>query len=452
MGVLERFDPPAYLSDFDGIPGQRLAWHRFLMACFDQAIASEQTVLGPNHQVQFFNPVSYDPGGVLLTQPIVWNAFPKELLRTFGRAEALRQADQLWPLRQYRNSTTPGSPLFEASTYRPQVEYCEWHVTRDPDSNKIKRVTFTSEPPEFWSALAGTAQTVAQSDGTMLVTVPFPGDIDRLVDLYRHHISPAVQRHDLFAESDITSPIDGPLVRKGDYNPYNKWNTVYGAMHLCAPPNSISAEIQLGADATILYVNGKKQAVVEPQALVCCAAYGGPDRNSDPTIGATVNALARLGAMVTLPNPVGLYMDHIDLSGWHAPDAADVSTFVHVARGQETMIERLVVETPPESPYLLGDVTIGGEPIQYGGQIAECITVKLVGAAGALGAVQNRRMPCTHACCLDAANATSVARPQIEAGEEPPPGMTIAFAEEGAVTMPAVTTRVRAAFGVRRRI
>ena len=58
--------------------------------------------------------------------------------------------------------------------------------------------------------------------------------------------------------------------------------------------------------------------LIEPDALICYAAYGGPNRNSDPTIGATVNALARLGAYVTLRNPVGLYMDHIDLSGWSA--------------------------------------------------------------------------------------------------------------------------------------
>ena len=89
-----------------------------------------------------------------------------------------------------------------------------------------------------------------------------------------------------------------------------------------------AAQFDLGggtpADATVLYRNGRGEPVVEPSALICCAGYGGPDRNSDPTIGATVNALARLGAMITLPNPVGLYMDHIDLSGWQAPDGVQV--------------------------------------------------------------------------------------------------------------------------------
>lgn len=48
------------------------------------------------------------------------------------------------------------------------------------------------------------------------------------------------------------------------------------------------------------------------------------------------------------------------------------------------MIERLVVEVPSETGFTVGDLKIAGIPIRYGGQIAECITVKLVGAAAQL--------------------------------------------------------------------
>src|SRR5205814_1493454 len=105
------------------------------------------------------------------------------------------------------------------------------------------------------------------------------------------------------------------------------------------------------------------------------------NRNSDPTIGASVNALARLGANVTLRNPVGLFMDHIDLSGWRAPDGKGVEDCVQIVRGLPGMIERMVVEAPASRGFDLGDITIAGVPISYGGQIAECITVKLVGLA-----------------------------------------------------------------------
>ena len=69
---------------------------------------------------------------------------------------------------------------------------------------------------------------------------------------------------------------------------------------------------------------------MEPEALISYAGYGGPNRNSDPTIGASVNALARLGVPVTLRNPVGLYMDHIDLSGWQTPDGKDAAEPWHL--------------------------------------------------------------------------------------------------------------------------
>jgi hypothetical protein len=166
--------------------------------------------------------------------------------------------------------------------------------------------------------------------------------------------------------------------------------------------------------------------VARPGELICCSAYGGSDRNSDPTIGSSVNALARLGAMITLPNPVGLYMDHIDLSGWSAPDASDVSEYVRIVRGRPGMIERLLVEVPAERGFTVSDLAIGGERIRYGGQIAECITVKLVGSAAALGSTQNAPIPCVGRCCVDPAHASQLNRTQ-DLDAPIPPGEVAAF-------------------------
>jgi hypothetical protein len=184
---------------------------------------------------------------------------------------------------------------------------------------------------------------------------------------------------DLIPTQDLRDAKGKVWAPKGQYNIYNKWNTTHGIAHLNSPPNSLVAEIILGADASLLYVNPEGKALVEPEALIGYADYGGANRNSDPTIGATVNAIARLGAFITLRNPVGLYMDHIDLSGWVAPDGEAVDDCVRVVRGTPEMIERLVVEVPLARGFRVGDITINGEPIRYGGQIAECITVKLVG-------------------------------------------------------------------------
>jgi hypothetical protein len=380
---------------------------------------------------QYYNAATFDPGGVLVEQAVTWNAFPKELLRRYGRDRALLLADMPWPIERYRAPSPDPTNTAGMSgvRYRPQEEYCEWHVTRDPDTGQIRRVTFTSEPPEFWQALFG----VVPGDGDTVPDMPFPGDQDLLLQHYRDMVSPDVQPDDLVAANDIKDATGFTWINKGQYNFYNKWNTTHGIVHLCSPPNSLVAEVQLGGDGTVLRNDPKGRLLVEPDALIAYANYGGPNRNSDPTIGATVNALARLGAYVTLKNPVGLYMDHIDLSGWRAPDGGNVSDFVRITRGTPGMIERLVVEAPPGRMLGVEDLTIAGEPIRFGGQIAECITVKLVGLANLLPTpVKRPAIPTKMRASIDPFDARTVGRSQ-PATAPLPPGTVEAFLNEGTV-------------------
>jgi hypothetical protein len=432
MALLQRFDPPALLADLDRVPGGRESWDQFVKTCFSWAIDAQRSRVVYRGErpgtVQFYSPSDYDPGGPVVEQAIVWNAFPKELLVRFGRERALVYADRLWPWNAYRNLNydplAPGQAAKDRDAvawYRPQDEYCEWHVDRDPLTGAVRRVTFTSEPPEYWQAIFG--GTTIIDDG---VSATFPGNRDLALDLYRALIGPNVQPDDL----TVKEPFLG--MARGDYNPYNKWNTTHGVVHLGAPPNSLAAEIRLGADATVQYRNGRGEAVVDADALVCCASYGGPERNSDPTIGATVNALARAGAMVTLVNPVGLYMDHIDLTGWEPPKGISVQECAKIVRGSPGMIERLVVEPPADSGVSLSDFTIAGEPILYGGQIAECITVKLVGGGTRLGSVHNGLTTCVSRCCLDPHFASRLGG-EIPLNVPTPFGQVDAFSANGRI-------------------
>jgi hypothetical protein len=56
--------------------------------------------------------------------------------------------------------------------------------------------------------------------------------------LYQQFVSPDVQRADLLID--------------GRYDPWNKWNTELGAMHLTHPSNALQAEVFLAGDATVL--------------------------------------------------------------------------------------------------------------------------------------------------------------------------------------------------------
>lgn len=412
MSVLAMFDPPANLPDFDDIPDQRQQWSAAISGWIDESIDSEIAAFAADPQTkgqpcQFFNATREMPEGAL-RQDIVWNAFPKTLRLGYGLPEAYRIADELVCMTAPRPGL-PTAPPFQTGLpwslvyYRPLDEYCEWRVERDPQTGKIARITFTSEPPEYWQAMHGdTLQDVA---GTTF-KYAFHGDPRKLLALYREYVSPYVQYEDLICHQDyLTAGDDGqPVVQyqKGAYNPYNKWNTTHGIMHLSQPNNTIAAEIKLGADATVLRRKGHRLVTVA-DALVCCSGYGGTTRSSDPTIGGSVNALARLGAYVTIDNPIGLYMHDLNTEGWTKPNGEPIAAeeYFRVLRGDrgKGQIERAVLEVPASEGFTVSDIRIAGVPIRFGGQVAEHINIKLTGLAGGLGQFKNKALPCATKCC-----------------------------------------------------
>jgi hypothetical protein len=427
MPLLPKFDPPANLSDFAraasaahkarqapstakanrpsaahpapaGPPKLTAAqqWNRYISACFDVSIAelldSIPNPPGQPHTPQFFNAARIDAGPDFIEQPVYWNAFPKRLLTRFGRERALEAADMLWPHEEATSNTfdpflaTNLSKLARACAgrappahstqrwVRPQDEYCEWRVERDR-TGRIKRVTFTSEPPEYWTALYGGDVVVGDTE----LTYHFDGSPTYCAQLY---------------SSFMRRPITAAQLKDpgGNYDPMNGWNTTHGIAHLSnIDVNSIAAEIKLAADSTVLRLGYQGPAahwasarglVVHPEHLCCVSKYGDPMRNSDPTIGACGNAMARTGALFTLKNPVGIYLDHIDTSGWELKGRrgrVDWRKWCVVTRGDAAHIERVVVQAPKGSGATLADLMIGGEELKFGGQIAECITVRLTG-------------------------------------------------------------------------
>jgi hypothetical protein len=110
----------------------------------------------------------------------------------------------------------------------------------------------------------------------------------------------------------------------------------------------------------------------------------------------------------------------------------EIEECVRVVRGEprKRLIERLVVEVPRASGFTVSDLAIGGVPIAFGGQIAECITVKLVGTAAALGSVHNAPSACGNRCCVDPAYAVALGK-AIPNGQPAPPGTVVPFQLEG---------------------
>jgi hypothetical protein len=365
MGPSVLLSPPGNLSDFKK-PGSKPAWsEKFLSPTLDEGIARTQTYL-KGLPSQFFNPAKGSPAGTPAELPIRWPGFPRRLENSdLSPEEAFRQAELI-------SGTFVGR-------FVNQDEYLEWFVTRDPRTNKITRIDFTCEGPEYWEFLATHEPEV-------------------LLALYQKHISPKVKLPD--------------LVTAKKYNPHNVWNFTMGAMHLIQPSNALSAEIFIAADATILRKNPDGSLKTDAQDLIQCAQYGVPERASDPHIGDLVNGLARQGYVISLKDPIGLYMSRPNLLGFSTPDGKAVGQeWFKITRGSEQFILRGVFRSPPGSQYVVGDVQIGGIPIDFGGQVAKVIDMGLVGVAHGKGSIQSPAFPCV--ATMNLAVRRGVARAHI---------------------------------------
>ncbi|MGH3869684.1 MAG: hypothetical protein ACRDQ4_26995 [Pseudonocardiaceae bacterium] len=337
---LPRFDPPGGLSDL-AQPGQE-QWSTIISDAVDTAIAGRTDHSNDSPRAQYYNLTKTDTADDAKFQEVSWIAFPRVVkLNSVSDRQRWQRAD---------------------ASRDVQDEYCEWSVTRRADG-KITRVTFTCEGPEYWELLAQTQP-------------------DTVVQLYQEFVNPAVQQNDLFDSSS-------------NYIPRNRWNstTTDGAMHLVQSANTLSAEIELSAAASIVRVKNGQELTAE-QDLVECAQYGVPQRNSDPHIGGVVNSVARLKADLALSNPVGLYFKDLVTDGWATPDGSDPKTYWTFIRGDAEHPVRAVYEVPSDKGFTVSDITILSQPINFGAQITDFISIKLTAVACRFGASTAAPMAC----------------------------------------------------------
>jgi len=332
-----------------------------LSGLFDDAVQATQSHL-KGLPSQFFNPAFGIPSSAPAELPIKWPGFPR-----------LLENSNLPPQEQLRRAELITGTFI--GRYQHQDEYLEWFVARDAPSQKITRIEFTCEGPEYWDFLA-------------------THEPNLLLDLYRKYVSPEVKAED--------------LIQAGQYNPLNIWNTRRGAMHLIQPSNSLNAEIRIAADATILRKNADGTLKTDAQDLINCAQYGVAGRASDPHIGDLVNGLARDGYVISIKDPVGLYMSRPRLVGCTTPDGKPVTQdWFQIARGSDAYILRGVFQAPQGSSFMVGDVMIGGVAVAFGGQIAKLIDMGLTGVAYGKGTIQDPAFPCVGSAALSSASATT---------------------------------------------
>jgi hypothetical protein len=316
MPLVARFDTPGSLRDAP--PGSAFydAWHRRVAR-----LLKDRT---PANGGEFV-----DPSVVALT-PVAeptyaWTGFPRPQLLVNHRDD--REA------------------AFQAGEDRlAQHEYLEWHVTRDA-RGRITKVTFTTETPEYWEALAETEPEI-------------------LLARYRELVSPQVQPADLFA--------GGRYVRD------NVWNHARGIVHYVMKINGIAPLVNAEQDTPI-----RGRVADNYDALPLRFANGTPLYTAaDARFCLDIAVLQRQGLLLTVREPLGLYMIEADDTGFTRPDGRPAGDYWRVIRGRPGAALRLEYAVPASEGFLVSDVRIGGRPIRYGGQLAEHITVMAGGVAG----------------------------------------------------------------------
>ncbi len=169
--------------------------------------------------------------------------------------------------------------------------------------------------------------------------------------------------------------------------------------------------------------------IIDATHFICCGGFGEVNRSSDPKMGADISALARDGYALTLRDPVAIYFNKFDNSGITKPGQNNTRvpapSYWRPLRGKftpgaavpgdmtdkGTLVVRAVYEVPqgelgPDGRQLtVSDLQVGGEPVTYGGHIAERITMKFIARKCRQGSIQNAAVDCRSRCCRRTSSA-----------------------------------------------
>ena len=391
------FATPANIKDFDVDSELAIEWDKFLSERFQEEISSLQDIFEDSRpeKISFYDPRD-PPGDIQLYQQVTWLGFPNTMIIAMGLEEALKKSENPEEIKVY---VKKGESFEEISFLirSNQDEYLEWSVQRDEETGKIKEIIFTCEGPEYWETISR--------------------DKELLLKLYQKLCGAEVKESDLFHTDDVFEriKIEGEdhyihIAKKGEYNIWNRWNVSH-AIHLHQRNNSLSAEINIAARATIL--RKKDDPVIDAHSLICCSGFGGPNRNSDPTIGDAVNAQVRSNRWISLRQPIGVYISDIDSSGFEMPDGSPILDFKerywNVIRGDKegNMILRVVLRVPEgelfqDRQFVLEDLLLNGVPLRCAGQVANNITIGLFATVierPSMDKVKVKILPCPRMCC-----------------------------------------------------
>ena len=251
------------------------------------------------------------------------------LLEAFAEVAAAKQRIDSVRWIAFPKTAQASNAEIDADRLEFQDEYVEWRVERDA-AGAVSKVTFTTEFPEYYEALA-MANHTALVNGIKAV---IPGAAPTAAELYGPGFTPAgaapEARARKFREFFRKNPWnDG---RKGILCLAQTFNTLGALFNLCGPSAVPKPTIPVGS---------------------VCATLGnfcGPARNSDPSIAAAIQTLARAQRGISFADPVGIVLEN--LGGiWRIGGTAD--------RHQRSGGERRRLDDHPQRPARRADRRAG---------------------------------------------------------------------------------------------
>jgi len=357
---------PGLLNDLSG-QGQ-LEWEDYVkneLADAKQASGSSQLVL-PD-----------DPD--LLSDIIIvdWKGLPVRI------RECLQSSSKTQELLDWIQNGQPFGRIFGA-----HEEYLEWRVVKDA-LDRIVRIEFTSETPEFWRILAK-----HHPARTLRLLADFAGETDpaKALDVYGvpDPLTLSIEDREAAFISMMFPSEENPNIR----SPYN--NGQKSIAFMTVGPNTLHAAVNLAAFAAIPYVKevgGDKVALQGREAIRFTRQAAQDCRDSDPTIVGTVVEAATAQRKISLFNPLGLYIADVDNKSILMPDGEtpipqDWFTFQRgskIVNGGSTIFlsQRLVFEVPQSSGLTISELIDENtdKPIEFGAQVASRVTVALYALA-----------------------------------------------------------------------
>jgi hypothetical protein len=249
----------------------------------------------------------------------------------------------------FPRTATVSNAQIDANRFDFQDEYVEWRVDRN-QAGGIKVITFTTEFPEYYVALAqvGVTALVRGIQETLPGTNP--------------------TQQELFGPSfDATAAT--PRARGARFlnnAPNNPWNNGQkGILFLTQQFNTMNALFNLAAACSVIRPD------LEPSAV--CGKVGGAcgsERNSDPRVCQACQNLARAGRGLTLDDPAGIRL--LALGGvWElSGQAIDIND-----PGSNQGAWSIDRNGRRANLNVTTDLSLGGDPITSGAQVAAVLTV-----------------------------------------------------------------------------